>query len=294
MQLAITAWLYPAIDPRSGFLKNPTRESKYVNNLIEARQRDEDDFVYIMRIQKLYNINIWVYTRCGGGKVDLFKPVDDFDKDRKDVSSLVWGNGLTEHCALIKNKETLLDRPNKNNIKYYYYDRCTNWFDSQIKYNKHECNNSFKPEVVFFPKKKKITFINEHKRQNIENIITADIEFCIAEVATNGCKYVIAEHIPISVGYIWQYNFKYYFGLDCIKRFASDLLEIETENNFKRNNQMIFNEEDNLYHETNNTCHICSKTCVNKVRDHCHETGKYRGPACRICNLRYKQKTSFL
>ena len=92
------------------------------------------------------------------------------------------------------------------------------------------------------------------------------------------------------MGYIWQCNFKYYFDLDCIKRFAGDLLEIETENNFKRNKQMIFNEEDKLYHETNNTCHICIKTCINKVRDHCHETRKYRGPACKICNLRYKQK----
>ena len=53
---------------------------------------------------------------------------------------------------------------------------------------------------------------------------------------------------------------------------------------------MIFTEEDKLYHETNNTCHICSKTCINKLRDHCHETGKYRGPACKICNLRYKQQ----
>ena len=40
----------------------------------------------------------------------------------------------------------------------------------------------------------------------------------------------------------------------------------------------------------NNTCHICSKTCINKVRDHCHETGNYRGPACKMCNLRYKQQ----
>ena len=53
---------------------------------------------------------------------------------------------------------------------------------------------------------------------------------------------------------------------------------------------MIFTEEDKLYLETNNTCHNCSKTCINKVRDHCHETGKYRGPACKICNLRYKQQ----
>ena len=215
MQLAITAWLYPAIDPRSGFLNNATRENKYVNNLIEARQRDKDDFAYIRRIQKLYIFIIWVYTPCGGGKVELFKPMDGFDKNRKDVRILIWGKGLTEHCALIKNIETMLDRP--NNIKYYFYcDTCKYWFDSQIKHNKHECNNSCKPEVVC-PKKKKITFMNEHKRQNIKNIITADLECCIVEVATNSRKYVIAEHIPISVGYIWQRNFKYYFGLDCIK-----------------------------------------------------------------------------
>ena len=92
------------------------------------------------------------------------------------------------------------------------------------------------------------------------------------------------------MGYIWQGSFKYYFGLDCITRFASDLLEVETENNFKHNKQMIFTEKNKLYHETNNTCHICSKTCINNVRDYCHETGKHRGPACKICNLRYNQQ----
>ena len=124
----------------------------------------------------------------------------------------------------------------------------------------------------------------------IKNTITADKECCIAEVSTNVCgeasakpfhgwpeihKYVQAEHFPIALGYTWQGNFKHYFGLGCIKRFARDLLEIETENNFKHNEKMIFTEKDKLYHETNNTCHICSKICINKVRDHCHETGKY-------------------
>ena len=275
------------MDPQSGLLINATRESKYVNNLIVPRQQHEDDFGYIIRIQKLYNNNIWVYTPCGGGKVELFKPVDHFHKDRRDVRILVWCNGTPEHCALIKNIETLLERTNKNNIKYYYCDRCTYWFNSQIKYDKHESKNFFKPEIVC-PKKKQITFINEHKRQNIKNIITADIECCV--ISTSTSKYIIAEHIPISVGYIWQGNFKHYFGLGCIKRFARVLLEIETEDNFKRNKQMIFTEEDKLYHETNNTCHICGKPCINEVRDHCHETGKYRGPACKICNLRYKQQ----
>ena len=50
-----------------------THESKYVINLIEPRQQHENDFAYIVRIQKLYNINIWVYTPRGEGKVELFK-----------------------------------------------------------------------------------------------------------------------------------------------------------------------------------------------------------------------------
>ena len=125
LQLTITAWLHPA-------MHHATRESKYVNKLIEPRQQHEDEVAYIIRIQKLININIWVYTPCGGVKGVLFKPVDDFDKDRKDIRILVWGDGTTEHCALIKNIGTLLDRPNKNNIKPYYCDRCTYWFDSQL------------------------------------------------------------------------------------------------------------------------------------------------------------------
>ena len=112
LQLTITAWLHPVIG-------NATRESKYVDKLIEPRQQHEDDFGYILRIQKLYIINICLYTPCGGGRVELFKHVDDFNKDRKDVRILNWSNGQVDHCALINNRETLLDRPNKNNITYY-------------------------------------------------------------------------------------------------------------------------------------------------------------------------------
>ena len=38
---------------------------------------------------------------CGGGKEELFKPVDGFNKYRKDEGTLVWGNRWSEHCALI-------------------------------------------------------------------------------------------------------------------------------------------------------------------------------------------------
>ena len=84
-------------------------------------------------------------------------------------------------------------------------------------------------------------------------------------------------------------NFKYYFGLDCLKRFATDTKDIETQHKFENNKQMIFTEEDKLYYDTNNTCHILQKR-INKVRDHCHETGNNRGTANNICNLRYNQQ----
>ena len=88
-------------------MDHATRESEYRNKLIAARQQYEDDFGYILRIQILYNINIWIYTPCGDGKVELLKPVDDFDKDRKDVRILLWEKTGVELCALIKKLETL-------------------------------------------------------------------------------------------------------------------------------------------------------------------------------------------
>ena len=52
--------------------------------------------------------------------------------------------------------------------------------------------------------------------------------------------------------------------------------------------------EEKTYHNKQKICYICKKEFNNndkknyKVRDHCHYTGKYRGAAHNICNLRYK------
>ena len=50
--------------------------------------------------------------------------------------------------------------------------------------------------------------------------------------------------------------------------------------------------EDNERYRKTDTCHICEETVANsdKVRDHCHLTGKFRGPAHNDCNLKYKWK----
>ena len=106
--------------------------------------------------------------------------------------------------------------------------------------------------------------------------------------------YKISEHIPIAIGYSWHSKdevlSRSYFGPDCIKDYVRDLLEIETKHCVKIIKAMLFTEEDKLYHDANHICHICNKNFVNKVRDHCHQTGRYRGPACNVCNLNYKHQ----
>ena len=54
---------------------------------------------------------------------------------------------------------------------------------------------------------------------NQKYIVTADIECCVVNVATynNYNKYVIDEHIPISVVYLFNTQSKNYIGLNYIK-----------------------------------------------------------------------------
>ena len=58
---------------------------------------------------------------------------------------------------------------------------------------------------------------------------------------------------------------------------------------FKKKTMIPLTKEENDNYGKENTCYICKKIFNNdKVRDHCHFTGKYRGAAHNTCNLRYK------
>ena len=46
---------------------------------------------------------------------------------------------------------------------------------------------------------------------------------------------------------------------------------------------------DKLVYDNSTICHICNEELgEDKVRDHCHLSGKFRGAAHEICNLKYK------
>jgi len=59
---------------------------------------------------------------------------------------------------------------------------------------------------------------------------------------------------------------------------------------------MVFTEEDERKFNSATRCHICrkgrfskdSESKYSKVKDHCHITGRFRGPAHKRCNLLYQ------
>ena len=55
---------------------------------------------------------------------------------------------------------------------------------------------------------------------------------------------------------------------------------------------LIMNEEEEYLFQQSNSCSICRNFIDNdydeKVKDHCHVTGKFRGPAHRSCNIGMK------
>ena len=86
-----------------------------------------------------------------------------------------------------------------------------------------------------------------------------------------------------------------YRGKDAVFRFIKSILN---EYNYCRkvmsryfNKNLIMSAEENELFGRINICWICSKLIDisdEKVRDHCHITGKYRGAAHYSCNINLK------
>ena len=85
-------------------------------------------------------------------------------------------------------------------------------------------------------------------------------------------------------------------GYDNVDWFVDEVIKLENKMAFYFKNtkkDIIMTEEDEEDFRNDNICRFCEKVIESdKVRDHCHLTGKYRGPAHSKCNINVTQKQS--
>ena len=119
----------------------------------------------------------------------------------------------------------------------------------------------------------------------------------------NSSTIKVSEHIPAGFLMSTISSFKsiknkldVYRGKVCIKNFCESFREHAMKTiNFKKKKMKLLTKEQQRSYKNAKICYICKEKFESKlfkdkkyckVRDHCHYTGKYRGTAHSICNLK--------
>ena len=148
-----------------------------------------------------------------------------------------------------------------------------------------------------------IKYNQGEKSLELPLIIYADLESLLKKIDTCynnpdlSSTTKINQHIPSGYSIYTTCSFdkannklSYYRGEDCMKRFCKDLKDHETKIiDFKKKTMIpLTKKEENIY-KNMDVYYICKNDFNNdKVKDHCHFTGKNRGAAHNTYNLRYK------
>ena len=150
-----------------------------------------------------------------------------------------------------------------------------------------------------------VSFKNHWRSERVPFIIYADTESLLKPIQNCDLdpekKYTqkYQKHEPISFSYYIKCSYdnilfneepRTYTGIDAMEKFVDWL-----EEDVKRianipNVSMIFGKEEEDRFNKATKCWICEDELgEDKVRDHCHYTGRYRGAAHNKCNLKYKK-----
>ena len=192
----------------------------------------------------------------------------------------------------------------------FYCLNCLQSYNTENKLKKHKkvCENLDYCYVEMPEEDNKILNQGE-KSMKVLFIVYADLESLLEKMNTchnnpeKSSATKINKHAPSGYSLFTHCSFDttknkldYYRGKKCMKIFCLDLREHATKIiSYEKKNYNI-NKKEEKKHNKQKVCHICKKRFstddnnkeYHKVRDHCHYTGKYRGAAHDICNLRYK------
>ena len=225
------------------------------------------------------------------------------------------------HYVLIKDFDRFMSSFTNHKARKYFCLRCLHCCSSERTYKIHreDCLLLNGAQAIKMPEEGSIIYFKNHKKMlPAPFVIYADFE-AITEridscVPPDGKSYTSTyqSHKACGYGYklVCRYDNNYskpvkiYRGADAIDKFIVQMMrEVEdcrriVREQFQKPLIMTYENERDFQNST--VCHICERRfkpkdlvilddgdMTNKVRDHCHITGKYRGAAHIDCNLKW-------
>ena len=313
---AVTSAVFPAE-------KNAERLSKQMREDSEKFDWTGIEFpVSLKQIDKFENQNNYAINVFGYERVVY--PLRISKKKEQVIKLLLIANEETNHFCWIKNMSRLLSSGiNNHQHKRYFCYRCLNSFKSEKSLNKHTeyCQNNEEVKIEMpmikddegkFLGPEYIYFKNHYKKQRVPFVVYADFECFTEKIDTcqpdDGKSFTnqYQKHSPSGFSYLIKCfdddilapHLRHYTAEspdDNIPQLFIESLEKDIKeiyNKFKIPKKMVMTPKDRMTYKKATHCHICEeeidKDKDKKVRDHCHLTGKFRGAAHNMCNLKFR------
>ena len=252
-----------------------------------------------------------LYVPHNTKKINIaYKSKNNLTCDKQTILLMIT-NGEKWRYLTVKNLPGLLRRISSTHKEDFCCLNCFHSYGTRNKLGAHKkiCQNHDYCHVEMPTKDNNIIKYNHgEKSMKLPFVIYADLECLLEKMSTcinnpnESSTTEINKHTPSGYSLFTYCSFdesknklNYYRGEDCMKKFCKDLRTHATKIiNYERKKMMLLTIKEEIYHNKQKMCYICKKEFDNndkkqqKVRDHCHYTGKYRGAAHNICNLRYK------
>ena len=294
--------------------KNAERITKELRN--QSEKLNWSGIEFPMPLQKIDNferrnpeIAIFVFGFDGKNVFPLRKP-----KENGTVIDLLLlteeseGQQKTHYCW-IKNLNRLLDgQVSKKKCNYSFCRNCLNHFpEAKLAIHQESCLSFEAVKIEMPPEGSVMKFKNFNKKMKFPYVAYADFEAKLKPVETAfpnpGKSFTekIQEHEPVSFGlHLVSEHWKPKTFLYRAKSDDEDVGKkfVETIGKFVKclhqkteKKPMEFEDSDREKFISATHCFICEEKferAKDKVRDHCHFTGKFRGAAHNECNLLYR------
>ena len=229
---------------------------------------------------------------------------------------LIERDGVKHYC-LVKNSSRLLSKQvSAHKEGTHICFRCLNPFWSHKSLEKHwEYCRNHEAVKINMPEEGTILKFKHHERsERVPFIIYADTEALIKEMQNcdpnpqNSYTKKYQKHEPISFSYyiksfddnVYKSKLRKYKGKDAMEKFVEWIEEDVKEIANIPDVEMIFGPNELKQFNEATKCWICNEEFDDtadekgyrkneKVKDHCHYTGRFRGAAHNSCNLNYKK-----